>query len=197
MPVKKGDPLDPEATRQKVLKTAARLFYSRGTHPVGVNEIAEAAGVSKLTLYRHFESKEGLIRAFLEAHSDISMERTERFLEEQDLDPDERILAVFDGLGLQFDDPRYRGCALMNTSAEWRGSRSEVGELGRRHIGRIRDLFARLCDEAELADPDAAADQLVLLLEGAITLRMTRATEAPAASARDAAAAVLAAHPRR
>ncbi len=197
MPVKKGEVLDPAATRTRVLKTAARLFYARGTRDVGVNEIAEAAGVSKLTLYRHFDSKEGLIRAFLEVHSDLTMNRLEEFLAEEDLDADGRILAVFDGLEKMFASPRYRGCAMVNTAAEWRGSESVAGAIARKHIGRIRDLFARLCDEAGLVDPDPVADHLVLLIEGAISLRMTRASDDPAAKAREAAAALLAAHPRR
>jgi AcrR family transcriptional regulator len=197
MPVKKGEAIDPEATRRRVLKTAGRLFYARGTHPVGVNEIAETAGVSKLTLYRHFDSKEGLIRAFLEAHSDASIRSMELVAKREDLEAEERLLGLFEGLGLAFDDPRYRGCAMMNTAAEWRGSDSQAGELARGHIARIRELFARLCDEAELADSVRVADQLVLLLEGAIMLRMTRAAEDPAGDARAAAAALLAASPRR
>jgi hypothetical protein len=76
-------------------------------------------------------------------------------------------------------------------AAEWRGSDSEAGELARKHIARIRDLFRRLCDEAGVANPASVADQLVLLLEGAIMLCMTRAAEDPAGDARAAAAALL------
>src|SRR3954451_5344424 len=94
MPVKKGEPLDPAATRVKVLKTAGRLFRERGTHSVGVNEIAEVAGVSKLTLYRHFDSKEGLIQAFLEAGSDVMLGRLERAAAKPGLSPEERILTA-------------------------------------------------------------------------------------------------------
>jgi len=194
VPVKKGETLDPDATRRHVLDTAARLFYDRGTHPVGVNEIAAAAGVSKLTLYRHFESKEGLIRAFLEAHSDATIEQMELIAAREDLSPEERILAMFDGQAELFRRRRYRGCALMNTAAEWRGSDSEAGRLARAHIARIREVLVRLCREAGAARPTQLADQLVLVMEGAIALRMTRAAEDPAQDARRAAAALLHAH---
>src|SRR3712207_5080737 len=119
MPVKKGEPLDPAATRAKVLKTAARLFRERGTHPVGVNEIADAAGVSKLTLYRHFDSKEGLIQAFLEAASDVMMQRLERTAAEPGLSAEERILRVLDDQRRGFRG-RYHGCPVLNTAVEWR-----------------------------------------------------------------------------
>ena len=70
MPVAKGEPLDPAATHERILDTASRVFYERGTLAVGVNELAAAAGVSKVTLYRHFDSKEALVAAFLRRRSD-------------------------------------------------------------------------------------------------------------------------------
>jgi AcrR family transcriptional regulator len=197
MPVKKGEPLDPEATRIKIMRTAAGLFLKRGTHPVGVNEIADAAGVSKLTLYRHFESKEGLIRAFLEAGSDISIGRLERAVEQPGLSPDERILAVFDEQGRVFRERDYWGCPMLNTAIEWRGSRSVAGEIGRRHLDRVRALFERLCEDAGLADPAAAADQLVVLLEGAIMVRAVARRGDTDRDAREAARALLAGARRR
>src|SRR5437763_6704063 len=115
MPVRKGEPLDPAATRVKVLNSAARLFRERGTHPVGVNEIAEAAGVSKLTLYRHFDSKEGLIQAFLDSASDVMMRRFERAATDRGLSPEERILKVMDDERRPFPG-RYHGCPLLNTA---------------------------------------------------------------------------------
>src|SRR3954453_11223174 len=144
MPVKKGEPLDPAATRVKVLKTAARLFRERGTHTVGVNEIAEAAGVSKLTLYRHFDSKEGLIRAFLESGSDVMMRRYERAATEPGLSPEERILTILDDQRRQFPG-RYTGCPLLNTAVEWRGSESSPGTIARVHLDRVGVLLERLC----------------------------------------------------
>jgi AcrR family transcriptional regulator len=190
MPVKKGERLDPEATRVKVLKTAGRLFSERGTHPVGVNEIAEAAGVSKLSLYRHFDSKEGLIRAFLEAGSDGVMRRLERIAADPELSPEERILAVIDTHG-RWSPGRYHGCPMLNTAVEWRGSESSPGAIARLHLARVDALLERLCEEAGLAEPAAVASQLLLLLEGAIMVRLVGGREDADRIARDAASALL------
>jgi AcrR family transcriptional regulator len=195
MPVKKGEPLDPAATRVKVLKTAARLFRERGTHTVGVNEIAEAAGVSKLTLYRHFDSKEGLIQAFLESASDVMMRRVERAATELGLSPEERILMVMDDQWRRFPGG-FHGCPLLNTAVEWRGSESSPGTIARVHLDRVRALLERLCDEAGLADPAAVASQLLLLLEGAIVVRLVGGRDDSDRVARDAAGALLASAPR-
>ena len=69
MPVSKGESIDLERTRGKVLKAATELFYRDGTH-AGINELTERAGISKLTLYRHFGSKEGLLEEVLRQRSD-------------------------------------------------------------------------------------------------------------------------------
>ena len=195
MPVRKGQPLDPAATRVKVLKTAGRLFHERGTHPVGVNEIAEAAGVSKLSLYRHFESKEGLIRAFLEAGSDGVIRRAERAAAAPGLSPEQRILAVLDTQG-SLSPGRYHGCPLLNTAVEWRGSDSAPGLIARSHLDRVSALLERLCAEAGLADPAAVASQLLLLLEGAIMVRLVGGRDDCERVAHDAARALLAGAPR-
>jgi AcrR family transcriptional regulator len=195
MPVRKGEPLDPAATRVKVLRTAGRLFRERGTHTVGVNEIAEAAGVSKLTLYRHFDSKEGLIQAFLESASDLMMRRFERTATELGLSPEERILMVMDDERRR-SPGRYDGCPLVNTAVEWRGSESSPGTIARVHLDRIQALLERLCDEAGFADPAAVASQLLLLLEGAIVVRLVGDREDSERVARDAASALLASAPR-
>jgi len=194
MPVRKGEPLDPAATRDKVLKTAGRLFRERGTHSVGVNEIAEVAGVSKLTLYRHFDSKEGLIQAFLEAGSDVMLGRLERAAAKPGLSPEERILTALDE-GCRVTG-RHHGCPLMNTAVEWRGSKSSPGTIARVHLDRVRALLERLCDEAGLADPAAVANQLFLLLEGAIVVRLVSGRDDSERVARDAAGALLASAPR-
>ena len=51
--------------RERILAAARELFYRRGIHAVGVDAIAEAAGTNKMTLYRHFTSKDVLIAACL------------------------------------------------------------------------------------------------------------------------------------
>src|SRR6266446_4982271 len=47
--------------RERILAAARELFYRHGIHAVGVDSIAEAAGTNKMTLYRHFESKDALV----------------------------------------------------------------------------------------------------------------------------------------
>jgi len=113
MPVKAGERLDPEATRARILKAAAEVFGRRGIHAAGMNEIVEAAGASKLTIYKNFGSKEGLVEAVL-------TDRTQRVRAWHNAAVDaapagrEQILAVFELIATWYAEAGFRGCAMMN-----------------------------------------------------------------------------------
>lgn len=66
----------PQDNRAELLQQALRLFAARGYDAVGVQEIVEAAGVTKPTLYHYFGSKRGLLDALLGQHFDALYERT-------------------------------------------------------------------------------------------------------------------------
>lgn len=197
MPVAKGQPLDPAATRARVLDAASRLFYERGTLAVGVNDVAEEAGVSKVTLYRHFDSKEALVARFLEQRSDRVSAWLRRVSEREDLAPAERVLALFDALGEWFAEPAFRGCALVNGAVEARALEGAARDIASRHLGRHLDLLRELASAGGFADPEELARQLLILVEGATTVAFVRGDPDAAGHARRIAAALLSGPPRR
>ena len=164
MPVKAGERLDPEATRARILKAAAEVFGRRGIHAAGINEIVEAAGASKLTIYKNFGSKEGLVEAVL-------LDRTKRVRAWHNEavagapTAREQILAVFDLIATWYAEPGFRGCAMMNAATEDRGQDGAPRRLAQDHLRFYRELFERLLVGAR--DPAATARQLVVVLEGA------------------------------
>ncbi|MGW7683171.1 TetR/AcrR family transcriptional regulator [Kribbella sp. NPDC054772] len=166
MPVKAGERLDPEATRARILKAAADVFGRRGIHAAGINEVVEAAGASKLTIYKNFGSKEGLVEAVL-------TDRTHRVRawhhEAVAAAPPGRdqVLAVFDLVATWYAESGFRGCAMMNAATEDRGYDGAPRRLARDHLTFYRELFARLLTDAGARDPETTARQLVVVLEGA------------------------------
>ena len=181
MPVAKGEHLDPAATRAKILDTASRVFYERGTLAVGVNELAAEAGVSMVTLYRHFDSKEALVAAFLRRRSD----RVSAWLREvsDGLEPRERVLALFDALGEWFKDPAFNGCALVNGAIEARGAHSEARAIAAAHLERHLDLLGE--------HGETLARQLLVLVEGATTVAFVRNDPGAATDAKAVAQLLL------
>jgi len=180
------------ATRARILEIATELFYQRGVHAVGVNEITARARASKLSLYRYFPSKEELVTAMLTEHSD----RIHAWLERETADAPPgppRVLAVFDLLMGWFAQPGYHGCAVINTVTDTRAD-PRIASIARRHLTRYRGLLQRRLQEAGLADagePAALARQLLLLIEGASVVTAIDGDPAAGTDARAAAERLL------
>lgn len=182
---------NPSATRARILETATSLFYERGVHAVGVNEIAAAAGASKLSLYRYFPSKAELVRAMLSEHSDRIHAWLDRKTTSASAGP-ERVLAVFDVLTEWFAQPGYHGCAIVNGVTDTRAD-PEVAAIARTHLHRYRDLLEDRLSSLDVTDPAALARRLLLLIEGASVVVTIEGTTDAGADARAAAATLLAA----
>jgi AcrR family transcriptional regulator len=195
MPVPKGTSIDPAATRARILDAATDLFYQRGIHAVGVNDVAAAAGASKLSLYRYFASKQELVAAVLAERSRRVHDWLSRETRDAPRGPD-RVLAIFDLLADWYARAQFRGCAVVNTATDSRGDQDvTVIELSRAHLQRYRDLLEdRLAEiEPPPADPAQLARQLLVLIEGATTIAAIDGPDQVGADARAAAAALIAA----
>ena len=194
MPAGPGAPVDPESTRARVLDTAARLFYERSLAAVGMREVATESNASQLTIYRHFESKEGLAAA-------VARERSDRIhawllASLADIAPgSDRVLALFDLLTRWFAEQGFRGCAVINYAADSRGGQT-AHEITRRHLARYRQLLEGLLTEAGVAAPVPLARQLLLLIEGATVVTQIDGDGVAGDDARAAAESLLAAAER-
>ncbi|WNM41371.1 TetR/AcrR family transcriptional regulator [Micromonospora halotolerans] len=189
MPVPKGSSLDPGRTRAAILRSAEGMLYEHGLDGVGIAELCAEAGISKETLYRHFGSKDGLIRSVLEARSD----RVTRWLTQAATDagdePAAQLAAVFDALGVWFSEPGFRGCAIVNAATQHHATPAST--IAARHLGRYLDLFTAIADRAGAARPAALGRQLLLLLEGATVVADHLEGPGAADDAREAALALL------
>ncbi|MCX5007896.1 TetR/AcrR family transcriptional regulator [Streptomyces sp. NBC_00638] len=174
--------------REQALDAAERLFYGRGIQTVGMDDIRGSSGVSLKRLYQLFPAKEQLVEAYLERRDIRWRERLAEHVDGQ-RDPERRILAVFDWLGLWFAEPDFRGCAWINSYGELGAASERVAAQVRAHKAAFRTYLAGLVSAAEL--PAALGDHLFLLTEGAmVTAGITRSA-GPAAQARAAARLLL------
>lgn len=179
------------SARERLLAAANELFYAEGVQTVGIDRVIEHAGVAKASLYNTFGGKEQLVRAYLDTrHAGVS-DRITRAVAERDT-PREKILAVFESQGRQFDRPDFHGCAFIRAGAE-ASPGGLVQEAADTFRGWLRDLFTHLAVEAGAADPAGLGRQLQLIYDGAgISALMDRDPTA-ASTAHAAAAALIAA----
>lgn len=158
----------PVDARDRILETAYDLFSRHGTLAVGVDRIVAEAGVAKMTLYRHFPSKDDLVIAFLQRRR----ERWAGWLrsEAERLAPDvrDRPAALFEALDGWFQRDDYEGCAIANTLIEVHGSNDRVHRSAAAELDVIRGMIQAMASEAGLERPAEAARQLQLLMLGAI-----------------------------
>lgn len=175
-----------------MLDAASVLFYERGIHAVGVDLVAETAGVTKKTLYARFGSKDALVVAYLQGRDRRWREFLDGFVAASDLTGAERPLVVLDAAAAWSDDQTPRGCSAINARAETAEASDPVAQEVTRQKVWLLGVFAELCREAGLADPDDVARTLMLLYEGAIVTVGMATFADPFDAAREAARGVLA-----
>lgn len=189
MPVPKGTTIDPGRTRATILDAATAVLYERGLDGVGVAELCALIGVSKETLYRHFGTKDGLVEAMLQARS----ERVTRWLTEAVAaagdDPRDQLGAVFDALQTWYDDPVFRGCAMLNAAAQHHVE--AVRAIAARHLDRYLGLLTGIAERAGAADPHLLGRQLLMLVEGATVVAAHHGPAGVGEHARQAALTLL------
>ena len=153
--------------RERILAVAADLFYRHGIRAVGVESIAEAAGTNKMTLYRHFSSKDELVAAYLRRLAEKASSSWDRLAAEHPGNPRAQLRGWLQNQAEHVGSGNERGCALANAAVEL----PEKDHPARRVIEAFktaqRQRIIDLCTAAELAQPEMLADELFLLLEGA------------------------------
>ncbi|MEO3792429.1 TetR/AcrR family transcriptional regulator [Nonomuraea sp. B10E15] len=194
MPVPKGSTLDPERTRATILHAATAVLYERGLDGIGVAELCARIGVSKETLYRHFGTKDGLVEAVLKARSERVTHWLASAAEAAGDDPRDQLAALFDALQQWYDDPVFRGCAMLNAAAQHHVE--AVRAITRRHLDRYLELLTGIADRAGAAQPHLLGRQLLMLVEGATVVAAHQDGTGAGEHARQAALTLLSAAAR-
>jgi AcrR family transcriptional regulator len=152
--------------RERILLTAHDLFYRDGIRATGIDKIIAEAGVTKVTFYRHFPSKNDLIRAFLEYRHRRWMDWFVDALQRHGAKPGSGLTPLVAVLEEWFRNPVYRGCAFINSVAELGGALPEVVEISLSHKqDMVKTIAALLPDnESGMRVANAAA----IAIDGAI-----------------------------
>jgi AcrR family transcriptional regulator len=157
----------PSEARDRLLRTASGLFYAKGIHAVGVDEILSAAQVTRATFYRHFPSKDELIAEYIRA-ADAQSRDAVADATANPTAPDSDIRAIARYVAGQISTPGFRGCAFLNAAAEYPPSEDPIHQAILAHRAwfqdRVLDAFARVTTDRA---PQAAA-HFVMLRDGAM-----------------------------
>lgn len=160
-------PVRRSAARERLLGTASRLFYSEGIRAVGVDRVMAEADVARGTFYRHFDGKDDLVRAYLEATDQQIRDRIAA-AEKEISSPADFLVAVAHGIGEEVCGAGFRGCPFINAAAEYPDPTSVVHQAVLRHRAWFRAVLQSAFRRLGAAAPERSADSLVALRDGAM-----------------------------
>ncbi|WP_200552810.1 TetR/AcrR family transcriptional regulator [Kosakonia sp. LAM2021] len=177
-------------TREKILSSAEQLIYQNGIHATGMDLLVKTSGVARKSIYRYFATKDDVAAAALNERDERWMHwfRTES---DKGDTPQDRILNMFTVLRGWFESEGFRGCAFINTAGEVGDPDDPVRQIAKLHKQKLLDYTLELTEQLNIEQPAALARQLLILVEGAITMSYVMGDCSAADSAQDVAKILL------
>ena len=187
-----------KSARDKVFEVAADLFYRNGVRAVGVEEIVRRAGVSKISLYRSYASKDDLVVDYLETRNTEFWRQWDTRFARHDRDPRAQLRAITRHLAERTTKPGYRGCPFINYCGEFAEAARPGRQVAAANKREMRRRLLRIAEALGARRPAQLAAGLLLLVEGAYAISQTLGGGAEGAGHALAAAAdaLVAAHAR-
>jgi AcrR family transcriptional regulator len=151
-------------TRERIVNTASRLFYTQGYNSTGINQVIKEAEIAKASLYQHFPSKEDLLIEYLKVTSESTGKLLRAQVAKHKL-PREKVLSLFDFLAKFARQTEFNGCNFLNVASELPNNDEKVKALIRKQKNEVRALFAEILKPA---GKEELADELYLLFDAAL-----------------------------
>ncbi|HEX3414615.1 MAG TPA: TetR/AcrR family transcriptional regulator [Stellaceae bacterium] len=179
--------------RQRVLDTAAEMFYRDGVRAVGIDALIAQSGVAKMSLYRNFPSKDALVTAWLEDRNRFFWRRWDKAEASRAGDPGGQLEAILDMIAATASHSKWRGCPFLNTATEFPEPDHPARAVIIAHKRAVRERLRALAAAARARDPDLLAQQLQLLIDGAYAIGQSLGPSGPAKTVASAGRALIAA----
>lgn len=177
--------------RARILETAGQLFYRDGFRAVGVDTVVAESGVAKMTLYRHFPSKDDLIVAYLEEANAGFWQWFERAAGPPDVAPRTQLSALFAALQTLVTTPTCLGCPFLNAAVDFPEPGHPGHQVALAHKQAVRARLQNMAQDAGASDPAGLAGQLLLLMDGAFMAVRLFGPDNPATRVAGAASALI------
>lgn len=155
--------------RERLIGVLDRLIGEQGVRATGIEQVLTEAGVAKMTLYHHFRSKEELVLATVRWHDERFRRDFVRAIEAAASDPLERLSAAFDVAQQWIESDQFTGCFFVRCASEYPDPQDPIHRAAAEHKRLFRDYLHEQARLALLPRPRELADQLWMLIEGAIT----------------------------
>ncbi|MCA0370712.1 MAG: TetR/AcrR family transcriptional regulator [Proteobacteria bacterium] len=154
------------STRALILSRAAFVFYEHGFHATGVERVARAAGVTKATLYHHFQNKDELMAESLRFLSKEFKARCFACWQSAHLSAQEKLVSLFDTFAHFFEDEACFGCPFINAAAEFSEHTHPIRKICADHFHFVREHLEGFARDAALRSPEQVARRILTIIMG-------------------------------
>ncbi|TDI61837.1 MAG: TetR family transcriptional regulator [Alphaproteobacteria bacterium] len=177
--------------RDILVRGAMNVFYREGFNATGMDKLAKETGVSKMTMYKHFRSKEDLILAALRLRDDEFLSSFTRLVEEGAKTPKGRLLGVFDALADWIEGRDFYSCMFIKATSEYQSPEHPIHVASAEHKRKVLAFIQGLAGEAGAKNPKLLARQLFMLTEGETVTAFILGKSGVAADAKAAAKVLI------
>ncbi len=187
-------PRSGQPTREHIIAAASKLFYGEGIRSVSVDAVADAAGLTKRTLYYHFKSKDDLVAAYLEARDQPNLALFKRWFAETGGNTAAKVQGIFRNLARSARHPKWKGCGFLRTSAELANMPGHPAmKIGAAHKKKFEAWLREVFDAERPGSGTQLARQIVLLLDGSFAVVLLHRDASYMETAGDAAFSLISA----
>lgn len=156
------------ATKTRILEAADFLFYDQGIRSVSIEDIIERANTTRMTLYRHYSSKDDLAVAYLRGRADRERSWMSTLDERAARERRSALLVMAADIAREVASEDFRGCAFLNAAGEFRDIDHPVRRRVAEHRAWYRGAVREMVGAAGVVDPDLVVDRIMLLRDGAM-----------------------------
>ena len=164
--LRKGKRLVSTSKRDILVRKTKEVLYRDGFHATGMDKLVKETGVSKMTIYKHFRTKEDLILAALRLRDEEFRSSFFRKIEAAASTPKGRLLAIFDAIAEWIASRDFHSCMFIKAASEYQDPNHPINITATEHKDLILDFIRDLAEKAAARDPDVLARQLFMLVEG-------------------------------
>lgn len=168
-----------------------QVLYRDGFHATGMDKLVKETGVSKMTIYKHFRTKEDLILAALRLRDEEFRNTFFRNVEKGATTPKERLLAIFDAMDIWINGNDFKSCMFIKATAEFQDPSHPVHKASAQHKLALLSYVTDLADQAGAKDPESLARRLFLLMEGETVMAFMLGKKGVVEDARKAAQVLI------
>lgn len=192
--VQKALTTEKPSAREQILETATKLFYQSGFRAVGIDTIIAESGVAKMTLYKHFPSKDDLIVAYLNRSNEAFWTWCEDVIKPFEDNPRKQLETIFEGVAKLASSPQCMGCTFTGAAGEFPDLSHPGHKAALEHKRQVLAKLKELAKAAKLRQPQAVAEQLLMLMDGAWNAARMFGPNSHAKQVAEAAKTIIAAY---